>query len=162
MAIENKDLPSGTKLVAKYKGQQYVCLVKAADSGDGVVFALQGGKTHKSPSSAGMEVMGGKAVNGWRFWTAEGEVPTTSEVLEPQANRKRGVKAKTFKLFKRLPSIGLEEGQHRIWCQACQKSFVTSETDPEVCPEGHRADDPELTGVPSSEAVAADKADVEA
>ena len=91
MAIENKDLPSGTKLVAKYKGQQYVCLVKAADSGDGVVFALQGGKTHKSPSSAGMEVMGGKAVNGWRFWTVECEVPDNERGAgtpgEPQAWR---------------------------------------------------------------------------
>ena len=162
MPIENRDLPAGTKLVAKYKGQQYVCLVEAAESGEGVLFALQGGKTHKSPSSAGMEVMGGKAVNGWRFWSVEGEVPATSEVPAKQTPSKKGGKTKTFKLFKRLPSIGLEEGQHRIWCQACQKSFVTSETDPEVCPEGHRADDPELTGAPSSDAVAADRAEVEA
>ena len=158
MPIENRNLAVGTKLVAKYKGKQYVCVIEAAESGEGVLYALEGGKKHKSPSSAGMEVMGGKAVSGWRFWTVEGDAPASAEAPAP-AKKKTGGKAKTFKLFKRLPGTGLEEGQNRFWCQACQKSFITSETDPEACTEGHRADDPELSGAPAAEAVAADKAE---
>ena len=64
MSIENRNLAVGTRLWANYKKQRYVCMVEAAESGDGLIFALEGGKRHKSPSSAGMEVMGGKAVNG--------------------------------------------------------------------------------------------------
>ena len=161
MPIENRNLAVGTKLVAKYKGKQYVCLVEAAESGEGVVYALEGGKKHKSPSSAGMEVMGGKAVNGWRFWTVEGDAPAATST-PATAKKKGGSKTKASKLFKRLPGTGLVEGQNRFWCQACQKSFTTTEADPEACPDGHRADDPELTGAPAAEAVAADKAEVEA
>ena len=85
--------------------------------------------------------MGGSAANGWRFWSFEGEEPATAE--KPTKEKK----AKAFKLFRKLPANGLAEGQHRIWCQACQKSFVTGEPEPEACPEGHRADDPELVAM---------------
>ena len=161
MPIENRNLPVGTRLTAKYKKQTYVCVVESAESGEGVLFALQGGKKHKSPSSAGMEVMGGKAVNGWRFWSVEGEAPAATETATPAPKKKGGSKSKTIKLFKRLPGTSLEEGQQRFWCHACAKSFITTDADPEACPDGHRADDPELTGAPSSEAVAADKAEEE-
>ena len=50
-----------------------ICTVEAAEGGEGVVYVLEDGSSHKSPSAAGMKVMGGKAVNGWRFWTREGE-----------------------------------------------------------------------------------------
>ena len=70
-----------------------------------------------------------------------GEQPANEAAPGKPAKAKKG----GFKLFKRLPGTGLEEGQQRWWCQACQKSFVTTETDPQVCPEGHRVDDPELT-----------------
>src|SRR5450631_4044021 len=145
MAIENRNLVVGTRLEANYKKTRYVCTVEISADGDRNEFVLEDGKRFKSPSSAGMAVMGGKAVNGWRFWSlADGEQPTPSE-SEAKPKSTRG-KTKAVKLFKRLPPNGLEEGQHRIWCQACQKSFITTEADPEACPKGHRADDPELTG----------------
>jgi hypothetical protein len=161
MPIENRNVGAGTKPVAKYKSKDYVCLVEATPEGEGVVFALQGGKTHKSPSSAGMEVMGGKAVNGWRFWTVDGDAAAPTATPAPKSKGK-GRKAKTLKLFKSIPGKYLAEGQHRFWCQACQKPFVAGTAEPEVCPEGHRADDPELSGAPASEVIAADKAEVEA
>jgi hypothetical protein len=75
MAIENRNLAVGTRLVASYKKQTYVCTVEATEEGAGVLFALEGGKKFKSPSAAGSHIMGGKAVNGWRFWSVEGEAP---------------------------------------------------------------------------------------
>ena len=75
MAIENRNLEAGTRLVANYKKQRYVCTVAAAEGGEGVVYVLEDGSRHKSPSSAGMRVMGGGAVNGWRFWSLEVEAP---------------------------------------------------------------------------------------
>ena len=39
------------------------------------------------------------------------------------------------------------EGKVRWFCTACMKSFVQDgDGEPQVCPEGHRTDDPELTG----------------
>ena len=140
MAIENRDLPAGTRLVANYKKQRYVCVVEAGEE-DKLVFALEDGRRYKSPSSAASAVMGGSAANGWKFWSLEGDAPKTEATEKPT----KETKAKAFELFKRVPGTGLEEGQYRIWCQACQKSFVTTEAEPEACPEGHRADDPELT-----------------
>jgi hypothetical protein len=57
-------------------------------------------------------------------------------------------KAKPAKLFKRTPNQnGVPEGSRRWFCNACMKSFVAEGTaEPVACPEGHRADDPELYG----------------
>jgi hypothetical protein len=124
--------------VANYKKARYVCTVEADEEGK-LAFVLEGGRRFKSPSSAASAVMGGSAANGWKFWSVEGEEPAATTA---QAAKER--KPSSFKLFKRVPGTGLEEGQYRIWCQACQKSFVTTKAEPEACPEGHRADDPEL------------------
>jgi hypothetical protein len=43
-----------------------------------------------------------------------------------------------------------------FWCAACQAYKAEPGSNPEVCPEGHRADDPELTAAPAPEAVAAE------
>ena len=74
MPIENRDLPAGTRLVATYKKQAFVCTVEAEDDGK-LAFVLEDGKRYKSPSSAGSAVMGGSACNGWRFWSVEGQGP---------------------------------------------------------------------------------------
>ena len=71
MAIENRELAPGTKLVARYKGQVYTAEVVQTD--EGVRYRLEDGKDYKSPSSAGSAVMGGNATNGWRFWSLQGE-----------------------------------------------------------------------------------------
>ena len=134
MGIENRNLLAGTRLVANYKKQTYVCTVGAGEGGEGVVFVLEDGTRHKSPSAAGSKVMGGKAVNGWRFWSVEGDTPTEAPAEKPV---KAVTKEKSSKLIKRLPGTGLEDGQRRFFCSACQKSFVTTEADPQACPEGH-------------------------
>jgi hypothetical protein len=72
MAIENRTLPVGTRLVASYKKTQYVCTVEQSEDGK-VEYALETGQRFKSPSAAGSAVMNGMACNGWRFWSLESE-----------------------------------------------------------------------------------------
>ncbi len=147
MAIENRNLEAGTRLVANYKKQRYVCTVEATESGDGVVYVIEDGSRHKSPSSAGMKVMGGKAVNGWRFWSLEGdEKPAAAD--KPEQVEKPARARKPKKLIYRSPNQQrVAEGKTRWFCTACMKSFVQDgDAEPQVCPEGHRIDDPELTG----------------
>src|SRR5688500_13714472 len=139
MAIEDRNLTVGTRLAAVYKKTRYVCTVEAEEDGK-LAFVLEDGKRFKSPSSAASAVMGGSAANGWRFWTVEGEAPAAAPAAKPAAAKKE----KAFKLLRRLPGTCLEEGQQRFFCSACQKSFVTEDTDPQACPEGHRVDDPQL------------------
>lgn len=137
MAIENRNLEPGTRLVATYRKQRYVCSV--VQQGDAIAYVLEDGSTHRSPSAAGMKVMGGKAVNGWRFWSLEGD--------EPPAKAPKNRKPR--RLIYRAPNQqGIAQGRTRFFCTACMKSFVhDGDAEPDLCPEGHRQDDPELTGV---------------
>jgi hypothetical protein len=148
MALENRTLPVETRLVARYKGYSYHCVVTSRGD-DKVSFTLDcpdhpdlHGKEFKSPSSAGSAVMGGVACNGWRFWSLEGQEPARKE---PKGKGK--AKGSKFRVIKKLPNQqGLEEGQVRYWCSACMKSFVVEDgQEPEACPEGHRNDDSEPT-----------------
>ena len=172
MAIENRNLVVGTRLVASYKKQTYVCMVEAAEEGEGVVFALEGGKKFKSPSAAASAVMNGQAANGWRFWSVEGEATTaTTDQKAPRGRRTADSASTTTKPERRStrskaqPRIirptdnqeDVPEGQVRYWCDACMASFLGfQDTQPEQCPNGHRIDDPELTsrtGLPEGAAV---------
>lgn len=138
MPIDNRNLEVGTRLVAKYKGRTHTAEV--VQTAEGVRFRLEDGREFKSPSSAGSAVMGGVACNGWRFWSLEGQEPAHKE---PKGKGKRS----KFRTIKKLPNQqGLEEGQVRYWCSACMKSFVAEDgQEPEACPEGHSAEDPEPT-----------------
>jgi Restriction Enzyme Adenine Methylase Associated len=137
MAIENRNLTAETRLVAKYKGQTYVCTVQEGEEGK-LEYVLEDGKRFKSPSAAGSAVMGGSACNGWRFWTVEGDAPAAA-AREPKGDATR-LRAKGKKFIFRVPNqTGVAEGQTRFFCAACMKSFVArSGTAPENCPEGHR------------------------
>ena len=165
MAIENRDLPAGTRLVATYKKQAFVCTVEAGDDGK-LAFVLEDGKRYKSPSSAGSAVMGGSACNGWRWWSIEGAAPaatTTPTRARTKANSgpkpaKAGRKPKApDKAPHRIirPSDHQEdvpEGQVRYWCDGCMESFLGfAGQEPEQCPNGHRVDDPELNAAPTAE-----------
>ena len=79
--IEDRNLEVGTRLVANYKKQAYVCTVGKDEEGK-LTFEVDG-KAFKSPSSAASHVMGGQAANGWRFWSVEGAAPA-----EPKATTK--------------------------------------------------------------------------
>jgi hypothetical protein len=167
VVITNRDLPVGTRLVGKYKKQTFVCTVGLDKVGGTPVYVLEDGKEFKSPSSAASHVMGGGAVNGWRFWSLEGEAaapkaekpakrePKSKAEKAPAAKAARKPRAtKKFKLFDRLPD---EDGEKRFWCHGCQASFASESDQPEVCVNGHRADDPELTAAPAQEAVEAER-----
>ena len=69
MAIENRDLEVGTKLIAKYKKEEYRAEVIAWEEGK-VLYRLEDGREFKSPSSTATAITG-KACNGWAFWSIE-------------------------------------------------------------------------------------------
>ena len=143
MAIEDRNLTVGTRLVANYRKQTHVCMVEKAEEGDGVLFVLEDGRKFKSLSSAARAVMGGKAVNGWRFWSVQGREPKAREGGErPEAQA-----ATAKRLVYRVPNQkGIAEGQSRWFCRACMKGFVIEGGgQPEACPAGHRGDDTERT-----------------
>jgi len=82
MAITDRDLSEGTRLVARYKKQTFVCTVEKEAIGGKLAFVLEDGRRFKSPSAAGSAVMGNIACNGWRFWSVEGEAPAAGPGAE--------------------------------------------------------------------------------
>src|SRR4030043_834394 len=83
MALENRNLEAGTRLVARYKKQEHTATVVEGEGG-GLRYRLEDGREFKSPSAAGSAVMGGVACNGWRFWSLAGE----SKPPAPKKERK--------------------------------------------------------------------------
>ena len=79
MAIEDRNLTVGTRLVASYRKQAHACMVEKADEGGGILFLFEDGRKFKSASAAASAVMGGKAVNGWRFWSVQDAEPKAKE-----------------------------------------------------------------------------------
>ena len=136
MAIEDRNLTVGTRLVASYRKQAHVCMVEERDEGGGILFVLEDVRKFKSASSAASAVMGGKAVNGWRFWSVQGTKPQAKEGGE----RPETQAAKRKRLIYRVPNQkGIAEGQSRWFCRACMKGFVAEgDGQPEACPDGHR------------------------
>jgi hypothetical protein len=171
MVIENRDaVVAGTKLVAIYKKQHYVCTVEAGE--EGKLAFIYDGKSYGSPSSAGTAVIG-TACNGWRFWSIDGAAPasTTKGTGKARTTTKATSKTKTSTrkprtlikpvvLQRHKNQKDLEEGQTRWLCNACIKAFIADgDATPETCPEGHRNDDPELGSAPAAEEVTADMAE---
>jgi len=130
MAIEDRNLAVGTKLVARYKGQDHTAEVVKTE--EGLRYRLADGTEFKSPSSAGSAIMGGSACNGWRFWSVAGAEAKPKK--EPkQAAKKNG-----------NPGNGLitrlEDG--RWFCSACQEPFeAPAGVEPQGCPKGHSRED---------------------
>jgi hypothetical protein len=128
MAIEDRNLKAGTKLVARYKGKEHGCTVMEGDDKGGRRFMLDDDRVFKSPSAAGSAVMGGITCNGWRFWSLEG-----SEEVKPKRAAKKA-KANGNAGFKRL-----EDG--RYWCETCVDAFdAPKNVTPVGCPKGHSPD----------------------
>ena len=126
MPIENRDLQVGTRLVARYKKQEYSATVVEGEKG-GLRYRLEDGQEFKSLSAAGSAVMGGVACNGWRFWSVAG-----SEEAKPKQRERREKKANPGANL-----TPLEDG--RWFCSTCQEAFpVQAGFEPEECPKGHK------------------------
>jgi len=137
MALTDRNLTPGTRLVARYKKQEYMATVVEGEKG-GLRYRLEDGREFKSPSSAGSAVMDGQACNGWRFWSLDG-LPNP-EAAGPKAvcveKRKEGVR----NIKKVANQKGMPEGVVRWWCDACCASFlVEGGQEPMACPTGHMA-----------------------
>ena len=144
MAIENRDLEAGTKLIARYKKEEYKAEVVLGEDGK-VKYRLADGREFKSPSSAGTAITT-KACNGWAFWSIEPvsapiepEEQETSEEPAEDSEDTETPEEPPAAGFRRVPNQkGVEEGQVRLYCDACQKSFASSADQPAAtCPEGH-------------------------
>ena len=138
MPITDRNLPAGAVLAGRYKGQTYRCTVLEHEGE--LAYSLDDNSIHGSVSAAASAVMGGASVNGWRFWSIEGEEPVTPP--KEQEAKEASPAKRVFKNLKRTPNQkGVEEGQERWFCSACQKGFtVPAKTTPEACPEGHPAE----------------------
>jgi hypothetical protein len=156
MVIENRDaVVAGTKLIASYKKQAYLCTVEGGE--DGKLAFIYDGKSYSSPSSAGTAITGTACI-GWRFWSlADGTVAPAKALrkgktkAQPAAmpktarRRREEEKAKPTILHRHNNQEDLEPGQVRWVCNACMKIFsVGGDGTPDACPEGHRNDDAEL------------------
>lgn len=137
MAITNRNLEPGTRLVATYKKIEYSAVVQEdgtiridSDAAEQPVF--------KSLSAAGSAIMEGIACNGWRFWSTEGEQPERPEKPEGSEGT---AKPKSKKMISRTPNQqGVPEGHIKIFCNGCMKSHVVEgDSVPAACPEGHGA-----------------------
>jgi len=128
MALENRNLEAGTRLVARYKGQTYSAEVVQTE--EGLRYRLEDGRDFKSPSSAGSAVMGGVACNGWRFWSLEGREPARKEAEEkPKAKGKTKAKNKTK--------------VERFSCERCGLTYPTAERAADCpCGEGEAQEAP--------------------
>jgi hypothetical protein len=131
MAIENRNLEAGTRLVVRHKKQEHTCEV--VKTKDGLRYRLADGKEFNSPSSAGREITGGVAVNGWRFWSIEGTLPERKAKAEPKAKSakkapaKKAAKAKgkkTAKKGKGKSARAATKGD-AYGCGACGETFGT-------------------------------------
>ena len=135
MAIEDRNLKAGTKLVARYKGQEHTAEVVKTE--EGLRYRLADGREFKSPSSAGSAVMGGSACNGWRFWSVAGAEAKPKK--EPRKAAKEVASKKNGN-----PGNGLitrlEDG--RWFCNACMEPFdAPAGVEPQGCPQGHSPED---------------------
>jgi len=144
MALENRNLEAGTRLVARYKKVEYTATVVEGEEG-GLRYRLEDGREFKSPSAAGSAVMGGVACNGWRFWSLAREAPAPKKERKasaPNAAPKPKKPANKTQGFQRLPNgEGAAEGTAMFFCDGCMAAFeAPSASEPATCPKGHQPD----------------------
>ena len=69
--------PAGTRLSARYRGQEFIAEVVTAEGGEGARALEFQGARYASLSAA--KAITGNSVNGWRFWKVVEPQPTDSE-----------------------------------------------------------------------------------
>jgi hypothetical protein len=70
--------PAGIRLSARYRGQEFIAEVNAADGGEGARMVEFQGSQYASLSAAAKAITS-NSVNGWRFWKVVEPQPTDSE-----------------------------------------------------------------------------------
>ena len=136
MAIEDRNLTEGTRLVAKYKKEVYTCVIAKGDKGR-LVYRLEDGRDFKSPSAAGNAITG-SACNGWIFWSIDnGTTPvasiTPAVIKHEQPEKVAEVKPEPKKenrsdcqILRVANQGGSPEGQTRWRCYTCKQSFYST------------------------------------
>jgi hypothetical protein len=140
MAIEQRNLTEGIRLVARYKKQDYTCVVAVGDKGR-LVYRLHDGRDFKSPSAAGMAITG-KNCNGWVFWSlSDGSVTTPATPapkqtqVEPkmeEAPEQEVVKVATATkcAIRKLTNQSSAPEGYKLWrCDTCKVSFKAPKGD---------------------------------
>jgi hypothetical protein len=146
--IENRNLEKGTRMVARYHKQNFICEVVEVEEGR-LRYRLEDGREFKSPSAAGTAITGG-ACNGWAFWkvavetkTAEDstENPATPEqtesAVDTQAEEKPAEVKKTG-TYRMRNQKGAPKGLARWFCYDCAEPFNAPAGEKHaVCPNNH-------------------------
>ncbi len=103
MAVKDRTLDVGTRLVARYKKREHAATVVETD--EGIRYRLEDGREFKSLSSAGSALMNGVACNGWRFGSLAdgGEAQTAEGKRRAKARRRSPVEPEA-------ESMACEEG----------------------------------------------------
>src|SRR5678815_4236255 len=120
MPITNRNLPAGSILAGRYKGQTYRCTV--LENEGRLAYSLEDNSIHPSPSAAASKVMGGVSANGWRFWSLESDLPPKPSKAEKKTAA-QPIATKMVKIIKKLPNQkGVAEGSTKFFCSACMKA----------------------------------------
>jgi hypothetical protein len=143
MPIENRELTVGTVLVARHKGKEHRCEVVQTDAG--LRYRLADGKEFNSPSSAGRAITDGVAVNGWRFWSLDGELkPARTKTAKKAATKKAQTKKATKKASKKAAKKkgGKTKAQRAAsrdsyGCGVCNAEFPTLKAATKHATEAH-------------------------
>ena len=134
MAITDRNVSTGTKLWARYKGEVHTAEVVETEGKQ--AFRLEGGREFKSPSAAGTAITG-KACNGWAFWSvgeptekapkAEKPARTVNPVPKPE-RKARARKEKDIPRAENGEALPIVEQTDGNWeCGECGASFPTSD-----------------------------------
>jgi hypothetical protein len=146
MAIADRNLPTGTKLWARYKNEVHTAEVVETEGKQ--AFRLADGREFKSPSAAGTAITG-KACNGWAFWSPgeptekapKAEKPARTVNAVPKPERKpRARKERNVPRDGNGDALPIVEQTDGSWeCGECAAAFPTSEEAAAHLAEAHPA-----------------------
>ena len=156
MAIENRNLPVGTRLVADYKKTRLRLHGRSRRGGEDRRLRPGGRQALQEPERGRLRGHGRHGLQRLallerrgRGDEARGAAPSRDgeEGSGKKASAPKARKPKATKLIYRMDDqTGATEGMTRWWCSACMDAFeVYGGEKPTQCPEGHRIDDAELT-----------------
>jgi hypothetical protein len=101
---------------------------------EGIAYRLDG-KDYNSPSSAGRAVTGGVAVNGWRFWSLDGDLKPARAKAAKKAPAKKAAKKKAA-AKKGRPARAASKGD-QYGCGVCGETFATLKAATKHAGEAH-------------------------